>query len=235
MNGNVMIKSFPNGISVKLSDKPGFKKILEDTKQSFEKTASFFKDASIVLRFDGRILSDEEIGQLTDVIKKACQLNIICVVCTNQEENVYFSKLLEEARQEEQPPQASVEVAEKPSNQFQFYKGNLKDGVSFESEGNVLVMGDVQKGAAIFAKGNVIILGTVYGTVFAGKSGDENRFIAALGFLPEHLKIGNIKYKPDIKDKITFNKKQPKIAYIKNSKFTFSDLDFTKELPDYNF
>ena len=28
MNGNVVIKSFPNGISVKLSDEPDFEKIL---------------------------------------------------------------------------------------------------------------------------------------------------------------------------------------------------------------
>ena len=28
MNGNVIIKSFPNGISVKLSDEPDFEKIL---------------------------------------------------------------------------------------------------------------------------------------------------------------------------------------------------------------
>ena len=38
MNGNVVIKSFPNGISVKLSDEPDFEKILQDTKNSFEKT-----------------------------------------------------------------------------------------------------------------------------------------------------------------------------------------------------
>ena len=96
MNGNVIIKSFPNGISVKLSDEPDFEKILQDTKNSFEKTASFFKNASIVLRFEGRSLKDTEIEALTEVITKVSQINIICVVCTNKNDDVYFSKLLEE-------------------------------------------------------------------------------------------------------------------------------------------
>ena len=94
MNGNVIIKSFPNGISVRLSDKADFEKILQDTRTSFEKTASFFKNASIVLRFEGRELSDDEIEALTSAILEVSQINIICVVCTNQEENTYFSKSL---------------------------------------------------------------------------------------------------------------------------------------------
>ena len=91
MNGNVIIKSFPNGISVKLSDEPDFEKILQDTKNSFEKTASFFKNASIVLRFEGRSLKDTEIEALTEVITKVSQINIICVVCTNKNDDVYIT------------------------------------------------------------------------------------------------------------------------------------------------
>ena len=37
---------------------------------SFEKTASFFKNASIVLRFEGRELSDDEIKTFTDSLVK---------------------------------------------------------------------------------------------------------------------------------------------------------------------
>lgn len=231
MDGNVVIKSFPNGISVKLSDEPDFEKILRDTKLSFEKTAAFFKNASVVLRFEGRTLTDAEIFALTEVITNVSQLHIICVVCTNKEENPYFSKLLEEMQQN--PKDQTQEV---PSGgHFQFYKGCLKDGFSLETEGNVIILGDVLKGAAVFAKGNVIVLGTIYGTVFAGKKEDSGRFIAALEFMPENLKIGRIKYQKEKREKFTRSRKQPKIAYIKNDKFTFSELDFTKELPEYNF
>ena len=230
MNGNVIIKSFPNGISVKLSDEPDFEKILQDTKNSFEKTASFFKNATIVLRFEGRSLKDAEIEALTEVITKVSQINIICVVCTNKNDDIYFSKLLEEI--EKKP----VEEPPKPKGGcFQFYKGSLKDGFSLETEGNVIVLGDVLKGAAVFAKGNVIVLGTIYGTVFAGRKDDNNRFIAALEFSPENLKIGKVKYQKDKKELFTLNRKQPKIAYIKKDKFTFSELDFTKELPEYDY
>lgn len=230
MNGNVIIKSFPNGISVRLSDKADFEKILQDTRTSFEKTASFFKNASIVLRFEGRELSDDEIEALTNAILEVSQINIICVVCTNQEENTYFSKCLDEIRK-----QAQDKNSQKTSGCFEFYKGSLTDGFSLETDGNIIVLGNVEKGAAIFAKGNVIVLGTIYGTVFAGKKEDESRFIAALEFSAENLKIGKIKYRKEKRELFTLNKKQPKIAYIKDGKFTFSELDFTKELPEYQF
>lgn len=230
MNGNVVIKSFPNGISVRLSDKADFEKILQDTRISFEKTASFFKNASIVLRFEGRELSDGEIEALTGAILDVSQINIICVVCTNQEENTYFSKCLDEIKQ-----QAQDKNSQKTNGCFEFYKGSLTDGFSLETDGNIIVMGNVEKGAAIFAKGNVIVLGTIYGTVFAGKKEDEERFIAALEFSAENLKIGKVKYRKEKKELFTLNKKQPKIAYVKAGKFTFSELDFTKELPEYQY
>lgn len=235
MSENVVIKSFPNGISVKLSDKPDFNEILQSTIVSFKKTASFFKDASVVLRFEGRQLSDLETEKLIHAINSVCQLHIICVVCTNKEENIYFSKLLEDVKKQEDKKVKEETLKKKDTNTFQFYKGSLKDGVTFENEGNVMVLGDVQKGAAVFAKGNVIVLGSIYGTVFAGKGGDDDRFIAALGYMPENLKIGHVKYKKEAFDKFTFNKKQPKIASIKNGKFTFSDLDFTKDFSKYNY
>ena len=209
MNGNVVIKSFPNGISVRLSDKADFEKILQDTRISFEKTASFFKNASIVLRFEGRELSDDEIEALTGAILDVSQINIICVVCTNQEENTYFSKCLDEIKQ-----QAQDKNSQKANGCFEFYKGSLTDGFSLETDGNIIVMGNVEKGAAIFAKGNVIVLGTIYGTVFAGKKEDEERFIAALEFSAENLKIGKVKYRKEKKELFTLNKKQPKTLFF---------------------
>lgn len=237
MNGNIIIKSFPNGISVKLSDEPDFQKILQDTRKSFEKSASFFKNASVVLQFEGRTLSDAETEALTIAILEVCKLNIICVICKNADENIYFSKLLDEIKSKspkEEKNTKEEDTALINNSHFQFYKGCLKDGVSLETEGNVIIFGDVQKGSAVFSKGNVIVLGTIYGTVFAGKKGDNKRFIAALGYAPENLKIGSIKYQKEKKDLFTKNKKQPKLAFIKNDKFMFSDLDFTKELPEYN-
>ena len=113
-----------------------------------------------------------------------------------------------------------------------FSKSALSDNLTEIPFGKLF---NVEKGAAIFAKGNVIVLGTIYGTVFAGKKEDEERFIAALEFSAENLKIGKVKYRKEKKELFTLNKKQPKIAYVKAGKFTFSELDFTKELPEYQY
>jgi septum site-determining protein MinC len=117
----------------------------------------------------------------------------------------------------------------------QFYKGTLRDGELFESASSVVILGDVQKGAAVIAKGNIIVLGNLYGSAYSGADDRNNRFIAALHMEAESLRIADVKYKKNLKEKMILkSKKVPKMATVSHGRMVIGELDFTKELPEVN-
>ena len=225
MTGNVILKSSQNGIRVLLSEEVDFEQIVKETKQSFQDASGFFQDASVVISFQGRRLTEEETDELYHAIISACNLHIICLVCTDEGENDYYTNVIQGVRALESEPDQTC----------QFYKGTLRDGELFESAASVVVLGDILEGAAVIARGNIIVLGGLYGTAYAGVDGSRNRFIAALSLEAEHLRIGDVKYKKEWKDKLSIKKKQnPRMAVISKDKMIIRDLDFTKELPENN-
>ena len=73
----------------------------------------------------------------------------------------------------------------------QFFKGNLQDGETLESEASIIIIGDVERGSRVIAKGNVIVLGALKGTVCAGVAGNEAAVIVALTMAPTQLRIAD--------------------------------------------
>ncbi len=186
----------------------------------FSESANFFKDASMVLSFEGRELSEQEEHQIVDTITANSRLNIVCIMGKDQETDRNFVKALQQFSFHQ-------EVLE---NAGQFYKGTLKDGQILETENSIIVLGDVYPGACIISSKDIVVLGGLYGQAYAGGNGEEGHFVVALEMSPEKLKIGDFKYKTSekqskwsIKPKI-----QPKIAYVKDGRVIMEAI--TKEL-----
>lgn len=79
-----------------------------------------------------------------------------------------------------------------------FHRGNLRSGKRIESHGHLVVMGDVKPGAELIADGNIIVMGVLKGFAHAGRSGDENAYVAANKLEPTQLRIaGLITRSPD--------------------------------------
>lgn len=220
MKNPVIIKSFQNGLSIYLDDEIPFAQLLEEIAFKFKESAHFFKDASMVLSFEGRELSDQEERQIVSTITANSALNVMCIMGKSEETNKTFVKALQKLSYHQ-------EVLE---NAGQFYKGTLKDGQMLETENSVIVLGDVYPGACIISSKDIIILGGLYGQAYAGGSGAEGHFVVALEMSPEKLKIGDFKYKTSekqskwsIKPKI-----QPKIAYVEDGRVIIEPI--TKEL-----
>ena len=220
MKNAVIIKSFQNGLSIFLDDEIPFSKLIEEIAFKFREAAHFFKDASMVVSFEGRELSDQEERQIVNTITANSSLNVVCIMGKNEETNKNYVKALQKLSYHQQ-------VME---NAGQFYKGTLKDGQTLETENSVIVLGDVYPGASIISSKDIIILGGLYGQAYAGGSGDEGHFVVALEMSPEKLKIGDFKYKTSekqskwsIKPKI-----QPKIAFVRDQRVIVEPI--TKEL-----
>ncbi len=224
MTKYVTIKSFPGGIRVKLSEEPDFEQILKETEESFRDAAAFFKNSSVAIQFQGRTLSEEETDRLLKVIQQVCDLHIVCLACTDEDAEEYFTKLIDRTHAD----------ALAQEQYAQFYKGTLRDGETLESASGIIIMGDIHKGAAVIARGSIIVVGTLEGTAYAGANGNENCFIAALQLDAEHLRIADIKHKKSFKQKISLTgKKVAKLVTVSDETLIVGDLDFTKELPEY--
>lgn len=220
MKNPVIIKSFQNGLSIYLDDEMPFAQLLEEIAFKFKESAHFFKDASMVLSFEGRELSDLEERQIVNTITANSSLNVMCIMGKNDETNKNYVKALQKLSYHQQ-------VME---NAGQFYKGTLKDGQVLETENSVIVLGDVYPGACIVSNKDIVILGGLFGEAYAGGDGSEGHFVVALEMSPEKLKIGDFKYKTSekqgkwpIKPKV-----QPKIAYAVDGRVIIEPI--TKEL-----
>lgn len=220
MKNAVIIKSFPNGLSIFLDSEISFSQLLEEIALKFSESANFFKDASMVLSFEGRVLSDQEERQIVDTISANSRLNIVCIMGKDEETDRNFVRALQQFSFHQ-------EVME---NAGQFYKGTLKDGQILETENSIIVLGDVYPGACVISSKDIVVLGGLYGQAYAGGNGEDGHFVVALEMSPEKLKIGDFKYKTSekqskwsIKPKI-----QPKIAFVNDARVKIEPI--TKEL-----
>ena len=72
-----------------------------------------------------------------------------------------------------------------------FHHGTLRSGEHLDSEGDVLLLGDVNPGARISAEGDVMVWGRIRGVAHAGKGGNKKAKIIALELRPLQLRIAD--------------------------------------------
>ena len=217
MKDNIIIKKFPNGITLHLNPEISFELLLQELSSKFAQSRQFFRDARVALALDGRQLSDEEERRIITAIHSNSDLEIICIVGKNQETDRSFVKAIQK-----------VDV-QHTDNFGHFYRGTLKNNQKIEMESSIVILGDVYPGSTVTASKDIIILGGLYGEAYAGIGSEDSHYIVALEMSPEKLKIGDFRYKP--KDKYRWGikpKVQPKIAYVKDKHIVMEPI--TKEL-----
>lgn len=180
----VLIKSYPGGISLHINDTQPFEELLGEIGDKLEESRKFFKNASVAISVEGRILSLDEEKELIQTIDAHSDLQVICLVGKNEETNRKFIKALKR-----------VELSREENN-GRFYKGNVLSEQVVESEGSLVIIGNVFKGAVIAATKDIIVLGELLGEAYAGLDNCEGHFITALKMNPEKCKIGADIYTP---------------------------------------
>ena len=182
MKDQVLIKSNKYGITIYFDSDSSFEELLEVVKKKFQSASRFFAHAKMAVEYEGRSFTEDEERQLTREIESAANIEILCIIVTEQ----VHKKMLDE----------SLEAIHEKDGQF--YKGTLRGRQVLESEQSIVIIGDIEEGATVASKGNVIVTGTIYGTVIAGASGRRDAVIAALRMQPKKLRIGEVKVKPVI-------------------------------------
>ncbi len=219
MKDAVVIKSFPNGITLLLKEEASLEQVLDELAFKFSEARNFFGTSSMALSIEGKVLTGAEEIRILDTIKKNSNVNIVCIVGHNEETNKNFIKALQ-----------YTERKLTEGDEGQFFKGSLKNKERLETENSIIILGDVHPGSAVISSKNIIILGGLYGEAYAGGNGQGNAYVAALEMEPIKLTIGDFKYKTNTKQSKwgIRPKVQPRIAFVKNSKVVFEPL--TKDL-----
>ncbi len=76
-------------------------------------------------------------------------------------------------------------------SETEFYQGTIRSGEYLDSNGDLLILGDVNPGAIVRAEGNIIIWGRLLGIAHAGSEGNSRATISALHLRPVQLRIAN--------------------------------------------
>ncbi len=228
MSQIVTLKWNKYGVTLILDNEIEFEKLLEAIELKFKDASRFFKDAKTAICFEGRKLSEEEEQMIIEAIEKIADLEIICIIDTDKEREEFFKRVVEDTLKEREEQQQQVEEEEvspqeeEVLNNGQFYRGTLRSGQILESDGDVIVLGDVNPGAKVVAARNVVILGCLKGTAYAGMNGVDNAFVVAMSMSPMQIRIGDcIARSADTSQKLD---NEPKIAFLEDGNIYIEQL-----------
>ncbi len=180
MKQKVMIKSNKYGLIVHMDPEADYSEILKELKEKFTESARFFKDATMAVTFEGRILTKPQEEEIIGLITDVAHIHIVCIFDTNENTEKLYKGVVERS------------LNSLSRKEGQFYKGTLGQRQVLETESSIIILGNVEFGATVVSKGNIIVLGKLYGTVHAGAAGDRDAFIVALNMRPHVMKIADI-------------------------------------------
>lgn len=201
----VSIKGNKYGIVVSMNNEVTFEEIKNEIMDKIKDSAKFFENAKSAISFEGRKLSSDEQQQIIDVITENSNLNIVCIIDNEREEQ--FKEAVEQVKD------IVTETVVSNVTGGQFYRGTLRSGQVLESDASIVILGDVNPGAKIISAGNVVVLGSLKGTVYAGLCGDYSSFVVALDMYPVQIRIADIIARCSDKPKKNA-KLETKIAYV---------------------
>lgn len=92
MNNPVMIKGTKSGIIVVLDKNMDFEELKINVAKKFSESSKFLGNAAMALSFEGRELTNEDQRELLTVINQNSELNIICLVETDQKKEEIMAK-----------------------------------------------------------------------------------------------------------------------------------------------
>lgn len=225
MSNQVIIKGKNDRLVIALNPKADFLELCDILKTKILEAKNFIGNSRMAIEFSGRNLTSEQEDILIGILTENSNI-VISYIFTDKNEKT--EKKNKEKKSKDQVMALSKLNPLMEEGKTHFYRGTLRSGAKIESDGSVVVIGDVNPSSIIRARGNVIVLGRLNGTVYAGLNGDDKAFVTAIYFNPIQLTIG-MKTKTDIQKEILdssrVNKKDKfRIARIKNQEIVVEEL-----------
>lgn len=176
MKNYVSINLKKDEILIKLSDEAEQSDIIYSLRKKLPELKKLYKDEKTPIKVTGKVLKNKEIDEIQKLIKNKIDVDI--------EFDMPKSLGLHSIKKTFEKEIAVSET--------KFHRGSLRSGQKMETEGSVVIIGDVNSGAEVMASDNIIVLGALRGLAHAGAKGNKQAIIAAGLVDTVQIRIANI-------------------------------------------
>ena len=193
MSNCVSVNLKRNEIIIKIAEDAEQKKIINELTKKLPDLKKLYKDEKTPIKIVGKVLKNKEIDEIQELIKEKIDVEIDF----DMPKSLGLSSITRTFKQE-------VGISE-----TKFHRGSLRSGQRLETEGSIIIIGDVNSGAEVIASENIVVLGNLRGLAHAGAKGNKNAIIAAGRLDSVQIRISNIVKEIDREEEIVH-----KQAYI---------------------
>ncbi|MGV3487898.1 MAG: septum site-determining protein MinC [Tuberibacillus sp.] len=175
----VMIKGIKDGLVLKLDDQCSYQRLIDELKSKLLERRHHYADGPLVsvkVEVGNRWINDGQREEIQTIIRSEKKLFVAEI-----ESNVITKEECED-RLRKSELKTIVQI--------------VRSGQILQTEGDVLLIGDVNPGGKIIAAGNIYILGALRGIAHAGYDGQTDKVIAASLMKPSQLMIGEVMNRP---------------------------------------
>ena len=177
MNKNcVSINLRKDEILIKLGETAEQPEIVEALKKKLPELKKLYKDEKKPIKVTGKVLKNKEIDKIQELIQSKIDVEVEFDMPKSL--GLYSIKKTFERE---------IAVSE-----TKFHRGSLRSGQRLETEGSLVILGDVNSGAEVMASDNIVVLGALRGLAHAGAKGNKQAIIAAGLFDAVQIRIANI-------------------------------------------
>ena len=214
----IKIKGENDGLMLEFPPDLSFLEIVEELSRKLDSGSGFFLRGTLV-RVPRNRFSKEELAELQELFRTH---GLICRL-----EKPVPMRSASPGPPSPKPAAASVSPQEAMQDAPELQRmlvidKTLRGGQAVETEGSVIVFGNVNPGAQITAGGSVDIRGTCRGLVHAGAAGDSTAFIIADHLMPTQIRIANyVARSPDEPE--DFGKAER--AYVKDGQIVIEPIE----------
>lgn len=172
----IEIKLQTNEIIIKLNEENTYEEIIESLKLKLQELKNLYKEDKTPIYETGKVLKNKEIEEVKKIIQS--QINVEIKFESSKELGLHGIRKT-----------YNQDVGQ--SNTL-YHRGSLRSGQKIESEGSIVIIGDVNSGAEVIAGENIVILGRLMGLAHAGAKGNKQAIIAAQKIDVPQIRISNI-------------------------------------------
>ena len=176
MKNCVSINLRKNEILIKISDEAEQQEIIDNLRKKISELKKMYKNEKTPIKVTGKVLKNKEIDQIQELIKS----NIDVEIDFDMPKSLGLSSITRTFNKE-------IAISE-----TKFHRGSLRSGQKMESEGSLVILGDVNSGAEVMASDNIVVLGALRGLAHAGAKGNKQAIISAGLLDTVQIRIANI-------------------------------------------
>ena len=178
MKESCTIKSNSYGLTLLLNPDVEFEQLVKDICVKFLSSRDFFRSAELIISFQGRELSMDEMNIIVEAIELNSDIKIKFIYEEDKLKDIRMKKMMDQFFYDNIYDNAKIVMGSVRNEDYVF------------SNSSLIVLGDVKKKATVKANGNIIIMGTLEGTAIAGFDSDDSCYIVAEKILADQVMIG---------------------------------------------